>query len=107
MVIIGWLIILEGLFGIARPHALIDMVVGWPSAPRFYFSVIVRVVLGILFLFAAPRCRVPWLIYVLGIFVLLAGISASVRFAFRLELFDDLHLLHIDDTMVLSPALEV
>ena len=36
-VIVGWLIILLGLFGIASPHSLIDAVLGWPTATRFYF----------------------------------------------------------------------
>jgi hypothetical protein len=47
IVIVGWLIILLGLFGIASPHSLIDAVLGWPTATRFYFSVLTRVVLGV------------------------------------------------------------
>jgi ABC-type xylose transport system permease subunit len=74
IVIVGWLINLLGLFGIASPHWLIDAVLGWPTAVRFYSSVLTRVVLGVLFIFAAPRCRLPRLIYVLGAIILLIGI---------------------------------
>ena len=74
VVIVGWLIILLGLFGIARPHSLIDAVLSWPTAARFYFSVLTRLVLGVLFILAAPRCRLPRLIYVLGAIILLIGI---------------------------------
>jgi hypothetical protein len=74
IVIVGWLIILVGPFGIASPHSLIDAVLGWPTAARFYFSVLTRVVLGVLFILAAPRCRLPRLIYVLGAIILLIGI---------------------------------
>jgi hypothetical protein len=74
IVVVGWLIVLIGLWGIARPHSLIDTVLAWPSATRLYVTAITRIVVGVIFIFAAPRCRIPWLIYVLGVLVLLSGI---------------------------------
>lgn len=85
VVIVGWLIVLTGLWGIASPHSLIDMVVAWSSTNRFYFTVIFRVVLGVIFILAAPRCRVPWLIYALGILALLAGVVLFFLGAARVD----------------------
>lgn len=85
VVIVGWLVILTGLWGIASPHSLIDMVLAWSSSTRFYFTVITRVVLGVIFIFAAPRCRVPWVIYVIGILTLLAGVALFFLGASRVD----------------------
>jgi hypothetical protein len=85
VVIVGWLIVLVGLWGIAGPHSLIDMVLAWPSATRFYVTAITRIVVGVIFIFAAQRCRIPWLIYVIGILVLLSGIVLFFLGAGRLD----------------------
>jgi hypothetical protein len=34
----------------------------------------VRIVVGIIFLFAARQCRVAWLVYLFGVIILLSGI---------------------------------
>ena len=72
--IVGWLLLLLGLLGIASPHSLVDAVLGMSSATRFYVTVIVRIVVGIIFLYAARRCRVAWLVYLFGVIILLSGI---------------------------------
>jgi len=45
----------------------------------------VRVVVGILFLLAAPEARVPWLVQVFGVAFILAGISIPLVGSARLE----------------------
>jgi hypothetical protein len=73
VVIVGWIVIGVSLFGIASPHSLIDIVLGWSPVGRFCFAIVPRIVLGVLFLWAAPRCRLPWLIYAIGAIMLIAG----------------------------------
>lgn len=85
VVIVGYLIVLTGLWGIASPHSLIGLVVAWASTARFYFTVIIRIVLGAIFIFAAPRCRIPWLIYAIGILTLLAGVTLFFLGASRVD----------------------
>ena len=85
VVIVGWLILLLGLLGIASPHSLVNAVLGMSSAARFYVTVIVRIVVGILFLFAARRCRVAWLVYLFGVIILLSGIVLLFLGAGRLD----------------------
>lgn len=74
VIIIGWLMVAVGLLGIVSPHSMIEMVIGWPTVVRFYLAVMTRIALGILFIFAARRCRLPWLIRVIGVIALVAGI---------------------------------
>jgi hypothetical protein len=85
VVIVGWLIALIGLFGIARPHGLIDAVLNMQSATRFWLSVIVRIVVGIIFLFGARRCRVAWFVYLMGIIFLVSGIVLFLLGAGRVD----------------------
>lgn len=85
VLIVGWLILLLGLLGIASPHSLVNAVLGMSSATRFYVTVIVRIVVGIIFLFAAKRCRVAWLVYLFGVIILLSGIVLLFLGAGRLD----------------------
>jgi hypothetical protein len=85
VLIVGWLILLLGLFGIASPHSLVNAVLGMPSATRFYVTVIARIMVGIIFLFAARRCRVAWLVYLFGVVILLSGIVLLFLGAGRLD----------------------
>ena len=85
VLIVGWLILLLGLLGIASPHLLVAAVLNMSSATRFYVTVIVRIVVGIIFLFAARRCRVAWLVYLFGVIILLSGIVLLFLGAGRLD----------------------
>jgi hypothetical protein len=85
VVIVGWLILLLGLLGIASPHSLVNGVLGMSSATRFCVTVIVRIVVGIIFLFAARRCRVAWLVYLFGVIILLSGLVLLFLGAGRLD----------------------
>ena len=85
VIIVGWLILLLGLLGIASPHWLVNAVLGMSSATRFWVTVMVRIVVGIIFLFAARRCRVAWLVYLFGVIILLSGIVLLFLGAGRLD----------------------
>jgi hypothetical protein len=85
VLIVGWLILLLGLLGIASPHSLVNAVLGMPSATRFYVTVIVRIVVGIIFLLASRCCRVAWLVYLFGVIILLSGIVVLFLGAGRLD----------------------
>jgi hypothetical protein len=72
--IIGWIIVTEGLLGIARPHLLLDAVHSWSADVQLYVAAGARVIIGLLLFFAAPSCRLPRFTRVLGVVVFLAGI---------------------------------
>lgn len=72
--ILGALIAILGLVGLVRPSSLAAVVEYWPAPRRFWSAVIVRLVVGTVFLFVAPFCRLPVVIQAFGIL----GISAAV-----------------------------
>ena len=60
VVLIGWIIVAIGLFGIARPYLTPESVLGWPPDLLLYITVGTRIVLGLLLFFAAQSigyCR--------------------------------------------------
>ena len=83
--LIGWIIIAEGLLGIARPHLLLDAVHGWPTDVQLYVAVGARIIIGLLLFFAAPSCRLPRSTRVIGVIVFLAGIAFAFMGANRLQ----------------------
>jgi hypothetical protein len=72
--LVGWVLVATGLLGIAQPHLMLSWVRGWPQDVRFYVTVGTRVLLGLLFIFAATKCRLPRFIRTIGIIALVAGV---------------------------------
>ncbi|HAK06681.1 MAG TPA: hypothetical protein DCO65_05345 [Spartobacteria bacterium] len=84
--IVGWMIVAIGLLGIAQPHLMLSWVLGWPADVRFYVTIGTRVLLGLLFILAAPKCRLPRFIRTIGIIALIAGAVYFFLGRGRLEL---------------------
>lgn len=74
VVIIGWIIVAEGLLGIARPHLLLTAVLTWSPDLLLYITVGGRIVIGLLLFFAAPHCRFPRTTRAIGVIAFVAGI---------------------------------
>ena len=75
-----------GLLGIARPHLMFDLVLGWPSDIRFYVAVSTRIVIGLLFIFAARTCRLPRFVLTIGIIALAVGLVIAFLGAGHVDL---------------------
>jgi hypothetical protein len=82
--IIGWIIVAEGLLGIARPHLMLTAVLNWPPDLLLYITVGGRIVTGLLLFFAAPRCRLPRFTRAIGIITFAAGVMYAFIGASRL-----------------------
>ena len=71
--LVGCVLVATGLLGISQPHVMLSWVLDWPVDVRFCVTVGTRVSLGLLFIFAAPRCRLSRFIRTIGIIALVAG----------------------------------
>jgi hypothetical protein len=60
--------------GVVAPERLVAGVVGWPPESRLYVAVGTRLVLGVVFLTGASKCRLPAVIYGVGILSLAAAL---------------------------------
>ncbi len=74
-----------GVFGIARPRELSVLISGWPPGVLVAMAAGVRVVLGVILLVAAPRCRFPRTLRALGFIALGAAAVVLLLGASRLE----------------------
>jgi hypothetical protein len=72
--VIGWIIIAEGLLGIARPHLMLTAVLNWSPDLLLYVTVGSRIIIGLLLFFAASHCRLPRTTRVIGGITFVAGI---------------------------------
>ena len=71
--LVGSMLVATGLLGIAQPHLMLSWVLGWSRDVRFYVTIGTRVLLGLLFIFAASKCRLPRFFRTIGIIALVAG----------------------------------
>ena len=72
--VIGWIIVAEGLLGIARPHLMLTAVLNWSPDLLLYVTVGSRIIIGLLLFFVAPGCRFPRTARVIGGITFVAGI---------------------------------
>jgi len=72
--IVGVLIALIGALGILSPDKLRGLIQQWPSRGRFWFAVLIRLVIGVLFLWLAEDLRYTLVMKIIG------GISIFAAF---------------------------
>ncbi len=83
--VLGVAIVLIGVLGLAQPQRLIGLVQRWQSPARFWFAVVIRVVLGAVLLAVAPDCRAPLVIRVVGVISIVAAVALVILGRVRLD----------------------
>ena len=84
----GAVVVGIGIFGLLRPEALIHFIESvWESPSALHVAVGMRLVLGVVLLVAAPECRYPQAVQVLGILSIVAAISGAMLGRERLTAF--------------------
>jgi hypothetical protein len=71
---IGILIVAQGIAGLASPEMFVSIVRTFQVAPMIYFAAIVRVLIGLVLVRAAPASRAPRSLTVLGILIVVGGL---------------------------------
>ena len=69
----GILIVALGLIFMLKENAFKNYISFWRNEKRLKIGGVVAFLFGILFLMAAPQCRMSWLIVVLGIWSIIKG----------------------------------
>jgi hypothetical protein len=73
--VFGFFMVLVGIVWGAVPAKLNALVAGWRSSMLLPWAVAARIALGILFLVAAPYCRAPGVVRIVGILALAAALG--------------------------------
>lgn len=85
----GVLVAGVGLLGVIRPDRLMAWISQWRGASRLWFAAGLRLVLGVVLLLAAPQCRAPEVIRILGWITLVAALLLPLLGARRFDAFVD------------------
>jgi len=84
----GVLVAGVGVFGVVRPVALVRFLESiWESSWVFYFAIGIRIALGAVLIIAAPECRFPQTIRILGMISLIGAASIAAMGLARLRAF--------------------
>ena len=74
VLLFGILIVLLGVYGIAKPVPFLRFVSRFRSPTWLNVAAIIRIALGIVLLLAAPDCRFTTALQILGVLIILAGV---------------------------------
>jgi hypothetical protein len=85
----GFFLVIVGLFGIAATRTLIALVGRWRAARLLAVGASLRVALGVIFLLAAPYCRQPLVVRIVGVVSLVAALALLAVGPSRFERFLD------------------
>ena len=82
--LVGAIVLLLGLLGIAIPSRMASLVPRWRVLTLWWAAIATRLAVGVLFVFAAPYCRLPGVVRVAGVFAAIAavGVLAAGRARF-------------------------
>ena len=83
--LLGVLIVAVGVIGVIIPRAIIRWVADFPSRPRYWFAVVIRFVLGVFLILAAPFRRIPLVEQIIGVIAIAAAIALLVMGPTRLD----------------------
>ncbi len=85
----GIFLAIIGIFGVAMPATLLGLVGKWRASILLSVGAGLRIVLGILFLLAAPYCREPLIVRIVGVVSLVAALGLLAVGRSRFERFLD------------------
>jgi hypothetical protein len=83
----GVLIAAIGLVGVVQPSRLVRTLADWGAQKRLGVAVAVRLVMGVVLLIAAPSCRLPEVVRVVGVIALVAALVLPLLGSKRFEAF--------------------
>lgn len=70
----GIVIVVLGIIFMLKEDALRSYIAFWKNEKRLKLGGIIAFLFGIVFLMAAPECRITWLVIVLGIWSMIKGV---------------------------------
>lgn len=70
----GIVIVVFGVIYLLNPNIMKQYVAFWKQAKRIFIGAVLSLLIGIIFLLAAPQCRLPWFVAAFGILGLIKGI---------------------------------
>lgn len=74
----GLLMVAMGAIYLVKPAVMKNVMKFWTKGKRLYLGGFLSFLLGIIFLFSAARCALPWYVVIIGIIALVKGVLSFV-----------------------------
>lgn len=72
--VIGLLVVVQGLVGLAAPEFFFNLIRGIQTPPILYAAAVVRIGIGSVLVLAAPASRAPLALRLLGVLIVIGGV---------------------------------
>jgi len=76
--IFGVVLAFFGIIVLLRPSVLDSFLMFWQQGSRLQFAVLMRFVMGSVLVTAAPRCRLPGVILIVGVVLFVSGVAGLI-----------------------------
>jgi uncharacterized membrane protein YgdD (TMEM256/DUF423 family) len=76
--VFGVVLAFFGITVLVRPSVLDSFLIFWQQGNRLQFAVLMRFVMGSVLVTAAPRCRLPGVILIVGVVLFVSGVAGLV-----------------------------
>jgi uncharacterized protein YjeT (DUF2065 family) len=76
--LIGIVMVAMGAIYLVKPSIMKKYAKFWAKKKRMYVGGVLSLIIGVIFLFAAPQCRVSWFVVLMGLVAILKGILAFI-----------------------------
>jgi hypothetical protein len=83
--VFGAVLAFFGIIVLVRPEVLEGFLVFWQREGRLQLALLVRLVMGSVLVTAAPQCRLPWVILVMGVVIFVSGVTGLIVGSRRLR----------------------
>jgi len=77
--IIGLFVTAMGIIALLNPNIIKIMMAFWKEGKRLYVAGVIRICVGVLFLYCSPMAMRPNIIFILGILAILGGLFIIIR----------------------------
>lgn len=74
--LVGIVMVAAGVVYLVKPAIMERVMHFWVRGKRAYLGGVLSILVGIIFLFAASRCTLPWVVFVMGVLSLIKGVLA-------------------------------
>ena len=76
--LIGIIVLIEGFIFSLNPHLLIKFLKFFREGKRVYYIGILRILLGLLFIFNSAQCKSKYIISIIGVLTLAGGVFTFI-----------------------------
>jgi len=105
--VFGLIMIVAGAAFFIKPHTMRKLAYYFIGDKRMKISSIMTIVLGVIFLIVASRCKFSWVVVIFGIWAIIKGVLLFIIGKNKLKMFVDQFLIRPSRTLRVYAVIEI